>query len=64
VLGSIVAARLPGLLAHASYGVAFTDAVHTAYATGAVMAVAATVVAATTLRAEPPGHREPAEARV
>jgi EmrB/QacA subfamily drug resistance transporter len=62
VLGSIVNDRLPGLLRHASYPVAFTDAVHVAYATAAAMAVVATLVAATTLRPEPPGRREEASA--
>jgi EmrB/QacA subfamily drug resistance transporter len=54
VLGSIVNARLPGLLQHATYPVAFTDAIRVAYLVGAAIALAATVVAATTLRPEPP----------
>jgi MFS family permease len=43
VLGSIVDARLPGLLQHAAYPVAFTEAVQTAYAAAAVVAVAARI---------------------
>jgi EmrB/QacA subfamily drug resistance transporter len=58
VLGSIVDARLPGLLQHADYPVAFTQAVQIAYAAAAVVAVAATVVALLTLRAEPPAYEE------
>ncbi len=53
VLGSVVTARMPGLLQHAAYPTAFTEAIRVAYLAAAGMAFAATVVAATTLRAEP-----------
>ncbi|HUZ83075.1 MAG TPA: MFS transporter [Gaiellales bacterium] len=55
VLGSIVNARMPGLLARRPFAEAFTSAVHSAYWVAAAISLAASAVAWTTLRATPPG---------
>jgi len=62
VLGSIVNGRMPGLQAHESYALAYTDAIHPAYVVAAGVALAASAVALSTLRAEPPGNAQPAAA--
>jgi len=62
VLGSVVNERLPGLRAHESFAVAYTNAIHPAYVVAAGVALAAAGVALSTLRAEPPGTLQPAPA--
>jgi hypothetical protein len=52
--------RLPGLRAHESYAIAFTDALHPAFLVAAAVMLAATVIALATLRSEPPGAPRPA----
>jgi MFS family permease len=62
VLGSVVNGRMPGLQAHESYALAYTDAIHPAYVVAAAVALAASAVALSTLRAEPPGSTRPVPA--
>jgi MFS family permease len=62
VLGSVVNGRMPGLQAHESYALAYTDAIHPAYVVAAGVALAAAGVALGTLRAEPPGTPRPVAA--
>ena len=62
VLGSVVNGRMPGLQEHESYALAYTDAVHPAYVVAAAVALAASAVALSTLRAEPPGTPRPVAA--
>jgi hypothetical protein len=62
VLGSVVNGRLPGLLAHEPFDVAYTNAIHPAYVVAAGVALTAAGVALSTLRAEPPGTPQPVAA--
>ena len=62
VLGSVVNGRMPGLQEHGSYALAYTDAIHPAYVVAAAVALAASAVALSTLRAEPPGTPRPVAA--
>ena len=59
MLGSVVNGRLPGLQAHESFAIAYTNAIHPAYVVAAGVALAAAAVALATLRAEPPGTPRP-----
>ena len=62
VLGSVVNGRMPALQAHESYALAYTDAIHPAYIVAAGVALAASAVALSTLRTEPPGSPRPVPA--
>jgi EmrB/QacA subfamily drug resistance transporter len=62
VLGSVVNGRFPGLRAHESFAVAYTNAIHPAYLIAAGVALTAAGVALVTLRTEPPGTPHPVSA--